>query len=152
MEPAPESADVLLAAPTQVTVTITNAVELPACDANGLSDPYCEVSVRQRVGGAAKGKTKIAKSIIHKTKVVKKSLNPVWSETFMLSDNLKSVETSHVAFKIWDEDRMSNDFIGECRLELADVVSQPGCARAAATCWYRHAGRVGGFPACEARK
>eukprot|EP01051_Picozoa_sp_SAG22_P015722 SAG22_NODE_2097_length_3017_cov_1.949280_2_plen_240_part_00 len=121
-EPEPAPPDMGAATPTQVTVTIVKAVELPAMDSNGLSDPYVEVSVRQRVGGAQKGKTS-AKSIIHKTEVRPGTLSPEWNETCMLSDNLSRVDNSHVAFKVFDQDKLTDDFIGECRLELADVAA-----------------------------
>jgi hypothetical protein len=97
-----------------------------AQDSSGLSDPYAEVSIRQRVGGAQLGRT-TTKSDIIKTEVVKANLNPIWNEVFKISANLGRVDTSNLTVKVWDEDAVTDDFIGEARLELAQVLAQPNC-------------------------
>ena len=52
----------------RLQVTIEAGVDLTAADRNGYSDPYCKVIVN----GA----------LPRKTKRIKKTLNPVWHETF----------------------------------------------------------------------
>lgn len=53
----------------EVTVLVERAKGLPRMDTFGLSDPFCAVSV--------------GKSERHKTKVVKRNLNPEWNEEFV---------------------------------------------------------------------
>lgn len=50
-----------------LVVTVVEARNLPAADLNGKSDPYVQLTL---------------KNVVHKTKVVKATLNPTWKETF----------------------------------------------------------------------
>jgi GTPase-activator protein for Ras-like GTPase/C2 domain len=77
-------------------------------DLNGLSDPQCKLTF-----GALKKKTRI----------VKKSLNPIWSEDFafkVTSEQLAADPNLYV--EIWDWDRLSSsDFMGSVTINLADL-------------------------------
>jgi len=76
-------------------VTIVEARNLPAADANGKSDPYVQLLRTHGLDHAAV-----------KTKVVKKNLNPVWNETFEFSTSYK---LHNLKFKVFDHDTFSAD-------------------------------------------
>ena len=84
------------------TVKIVEAEDLKACDANGSSDPYlvlCDEYQKR----------------LHKTRIIKGSLNPRWDETVDLtvSGALNLIAT------IWDWDLIGDhDFVGRTSLKL----------------------------------
>jgi hypothetical protein len=59
---------------TSLTVTVFEARNLASLDSNGKSDPSCVVSIMGRENDT------------HKTKVIPKTLSPVWNETFSFSN------------------------------------------------------------------
>jgi Ca2+-dependent lipid-binding protein len=59
-------------------ITIVQAKGLVAADVNGLSDPFCKIGVREQ--GSKSGPSSFTK----KTSVVKKTVSPMWNETFTL--------------------------------------------------------------------
>ena len=83
-----------------IQIRLIGGFDLEAADANGLSDPYCLV---EHVDPQVFRFDKI------KTKVVKKTLSPVWNENFDLG-NVK-LTTGKVLFKVtvMDWDRFSKD-------------------------------------------
>eukprot|EP01127_Copromyxa_protea_P000265 TRINITY_DN10226_c0_g1_i1.p1 TRINITY_DN10226_c0_g1~~TRINITY_DN10226_c0_g1_i1.p1 ORF type:complete len:445 (-),score=117.01 TRINITY_DN10226_c0_g1_i1:48-1382(-) len=89
-----------------LTVRVEKAVDLAAMDKNGKSDPYAVVTStfnKQRF----------------KTKVCKKSLNPVWNETF---DFYVSIPSGELHIKLWDKDRWSkDDFLGEVIIPVSSL-------------------------------
>ncbi|XP_020584291.1 C2 and GRAM domain-containing protein At1g03370-like [Phalaenopsis equestris] len=86
-------------------VQVIEARGLPAMDLNGLSDPYVRLQLgKQRA----------------KTKVVKKSLNPLWDEefSFRVGDLREELIVS-----VLDEDKyFSDDFLGQVKLPLSKVL------------------------------
>ncbi|KAG0274874.1 hypothetical protein BGZ95_009395 [Linnemannia exigua] len=81
----------------RMRICISKAANLAVKDMNGFSDPYVKVSI----GG-------------HKftTKVVPKSLNPVWNATFDFDLEALSVP-DHVNLVFWDKDFIGkDDFMG----------------------------------------
>ena len=60
-----------------LTVDIHFAHDLLACDANGLSDPFCVITTLPDVGGKGHQEAK--------TGVRKKTLNPTWYDSHRLS-------------------------------------------------------------------
>nr|CAB3263705.1 multiple C2 and transmembrane domain-containing protein 1-like [Phallusia mammillata] len=84
------------------TVQLVSGTDLPARDANGLSDPYVKLLM---------GKQK------RKSKVCYKTLNPVWKEEYTFQ--LVSKETSTLDVTVWDRDvYRRDDFLGRCDLDL----------------------------------
>lgn len=100
-----------------VTAKIKAAKDLLAMDPSGLSDPY----VKAYIVPDPKKRTK------RKTKVVKKTLDPVWNETLewqVPSENAKDLRV-HIA--VWDWDRMtSNDFIGCMSFGIEELFAEAG--------------------------
>ncbi|KAL5224800.1 hypothetical protein ABZP36_011439 [Zizania latifolia] len=101
----------------RLLVHVIEARNLPAMDANGLSDPYAKLQLgRQRA----------------KTKVTTKTLSPSWDEEFAfrvgdLKDELVVV--------VLDEDRFSDDFLGQVKVPLSAVLDAQN--RSLGTQWYQ---------------
>ncbi|KAI8145236.1 C2 domain-containing protein [Fennellomyces sp. T-0311] len=74
-------------------------------DKSGTSDPYARV----RVGGR----------VVFKTKTVKKSLQPEWNESFTtkISDGKSLLD-----IKVKDKNTLSDVDIGDCTLDVADLL------------------------------
>lgn len=101
----------------KLLVRVMEARNLPPSDSNGLSDPYVKLQL---------GKQK------HKTKVVKKSLNPCWGEEFTFK-----VEDLHeeLLISVLDEDKYFNDdFVGQLRLPVGQVFDAVN--KSLGTAWY----------------
>ena len=68
-------------------------------DQSGTSDPYCVVT---------------AGSQREHTAIVKKSLNPVWNETFVFRAEEVKKSGGKLLFNVWDSDDWTfDDFIGK---------------------------------------
>lgn len=55
---------------------VIGAKQIPALDSNGLSDPFVVIELLPRI--------RFPSQLVTKTKVVSKSLNPIFDETFEL--------------------------------------------------------------------
>ena len=101
--------------PGNLTVKIVKARDLLACDLNGLSDPYVKAYLLPDLTKATK----------HKTKTIKKSLNPEWNEVFEFKLTNEMVkENRRLHLTVWDWDRLTaNDFMGGMSLTLEQIMS-----------------------------
>ncbi|GMI72242.1 hypothetical protein like AT1G03370 [Hibiscus trionum] len=92
----------------RLVVDVIEARNIPAMDLNGLSDPYVKLQL---------GKQR------HRTKVVKKSLNPSWGEVFVFKvGDLKG----ELIISVLDEDKFFNDdFVGYLKLPISQVFEAP---------------------------
>lgn len=102
----------------KLLVQVIGARGLPSMDVNGLSDPYVRIQLgRQRA----------------KTRIVKKSLNPFWDETFSFRvGDLRD----ELIVSVLDEDKyFSDDFIGQVKLPLAKVMDADNLSLGAV--WYQ---------------
>jgi hypothetical protein len=123
---APEAADDSEWAdkkPNELRVDVIQAKNLPIADFNyltsgGTSDPF----VRLRLRGH---KDKV-------TKVIKKTLNPVWRERLILSPVLESHLAMEVVVEDHDKLSISNDFLGKIYLPLKDFVTKKPTLK-----WYK---------------
>jgi synaptotagmin-1 len=101
-----------------LSVTVIQAMELPAMDMGGVSDPYVKIFLVPEIKGMKK----------FETKVHRKTLNPFFNETFQFK-NLPYADTfdKTLNFTIFDFDRFSkHDKIGEIKLPLCQVdLAQP---------------------------
>ncbi|NWI78781.1 SYT1 protein, partial [Dryoscopus gambensis] len=94
----------------ELKVGVKQAVELKAMDSGGTSDPYVIVyltsDVRKR----------------YETKVYRKTLNPIFNESFTFQVPQAEVSESTLVMQIYDFNRFAkHDIIGEVRLPLASV-------------------------------
>ncbi|KAM9373044.1 synaptotagmin-9 [Phaethornis superciliosus] len=97
----------------QLIVKIHKAINLPAKDFSGTSDPYVKIYL------LPDRKTK------HQTKVHRKTLNPVFDEVFLFSVPYNDLNARKLHFSVYDFDRFSrHDLIGQVVvdnfLDLAD--------------------------------
>jgi len=94
-----------------VFVDIFSGKDLKSMDSNGLSDPYVIV--------------KLNNVQVYKTRVVPKSLNPVWNERFelLLPPGHTSYQDLEVKFSIWDKDTFSDDPMGSACVKIPPTYS-----------------------------
>lgn len=97
----------------QLIVKIHKAINLPAKDFSGTSDPYVKIYL------LPDRKTK------HQTKVHRKTLNPVFDEVFLFTVPYNDLNARKLHFSVYDFDRFSrHDLIGQVIvdnfLDLAD--------------------------------
>lgn len=82
----------------------------------GSSDPFCSVSYL------------LTKTLI-KTAVMKKNLNPIWSElnkTIEVSAKESDVLCSKLSFRVYDDDFLLKDLLGEIEYSVKTIVDKPG--------------------------
>ncbi|CAN8267052.1 unnamed protein product [Cochlearia groenlandica] len=101
----------------KLQVRVLEARNLPAMDLNGYSDPY----VRLQLGKQRS-----------RTKVVKKNLNPKWSDDFGFGvDDLND----ELVVSVLDEDKYFNDdFVGQVRVPVCQVFDAEN--QSLGTVWY----------------
>ena len=93
-----------------MTVGVIQAEDLPACDAGGTSDPYCKVYLLPD------------KKKKFETKVHRKTLNPVFNETFTFKVPYNEIVMRTLVFAVFDFDRFSkHDQIGEIKIPMNHV-------------------------------
>lgn len=93
-----------------LAVTVIQAEDLPGMDMSGTSDPYVKVYLLPD------------KKKKYETKVHRKTLNPVFNETFNFKVPYSETTTKTLVFAIFDFDRFSkHDQIGEVKLPLNTV-------------------------------
>lgn len=96
-------------------VTIVGAHSLPAMDKSGASDPFCVL----RMLPAA-----LCTLGDVKTKVIKKTVEPVWNESFDFVVN-GDISQCVLRMQVWDKDQWSkSDPIGEAAFDFASVVEE----------------------------
>ncbi|KAL1320445.1 hypothetical protein HN51_065150 [Arachis hypogaea] len=101
----------------KLVVRVIEAKNLPPTDPNGLSDPYVRLQL---------GKQR------HKTKVIKKCLNPRWDEEFSFRvDDLNE----ELVISVMDEDKFFNDdFVGQLKVPMSLVFEEE--IKSLGTAWY----------------
>ncbi|CAB3400482.1 unnamed protein product [Caenorhabditis bovis] len=97
-----------------LVLDVIGAKQIIALDSNGLSDPFVVIELIP--------KFRYPNVPVVKTKVVSKSLNPIFDETFEFQIPPNPPPTAMLHFTVMDHDYLrSNDFAGEAFLELVDV-------------------------------
>ncbi|WAR25135.1 SYT7-like protein [Mya arenaria] len=100
--------------PNTLLVTIHAASNLAPRDRGGAADPFVKIAIP--------GHDKI-----HQTRVLKGTLNPVWSETFEFPVHEEEFEDKYIVFHVIDKDRSSsNDSLGQCIVELKHFNPETG--------------------------
>lgn len=85
-------------------IEVSKANGLLAADLNGFSDPYVIVHC---------GKQK------RKTRIIKKTLEPEWKQTFEIRGLLDDFLASGASFAVYDWDELGmDDVLGECKVKL----------------------------------
>ena len=97
-------------------VTLHRASGLRPADLNGLSDPYVKLQVRPSHGGT------------RKTKVVSRSLDPVWEETFAYGGcSLAEARRQTLLLEVWDRDLIGrDDALGTAEVPCATLLRDDG--------------------------
>ncbi|XP_059924687.1 synaptotagmin-2 isoform X2 [Gadus macrocephalus] len=100
---------------TKLTVGILQAADLISMDSGGTSDPYVKVSLLPD------------KKKKYDTKVHKKTLNPVFNETFVFKVPYEELGGKTVCMSVFDYDRFSkHDIIGEVKIPMNTIdLGQP---------------------------
>jgi len=93
-----------------IKVKILEATDIVGADKSGTSDPYVIASILNMDGPKKK------------TKVIKKTLRPVWDEEFTF-DGRDALET--VEFAIWDYNMLRDVAIGEAKCDLSTLSLSP---------------------------
>ena len=115
---------------TSVAVRVIAARGLKAVDRGGTSDPYATVALRsraQRPAGDSKARrlswfASDGKATQQQTKVVKKTLAPVWDEAFSLC----AVADDELIVQVYDRNTFGRDvFLGEVVVDLANLDTGP---------------------------
>jgi hypothetical protein len=88
LTPAPAASRMPKLSRCFLDVTVHGAVNLRAADVGGSSDPFCEVSVRDKV---------------YKTDICKKTLKPEWNSAFKFKVN--NVAEEQLSLRVFDWDR-----------------------------------------------
>ena len=70
-------------------VTLERAAGLKAADRNGFSDPYCKLTLC---------------GVQHKSKTVKRSLNPRWDQEFRFEGELRNMCDEPIQLRVFDFD------------------------------------------------
>uniref|UniRef100_A0A914ELV1 BAI1-associated protein 3 n=1 Tax=Acrobeloides nanus TaxID=290746 RepID=A0A914ELV1_9BILA len=97
-----------------LVVDVIGAKQIIPLDTNGLSDPFVVIELVPRL--------RYANIPVTRTKVVPKTLNPIFDETFEFNIPPKLPPSAMVHFVVMDHDFLrSNDFAGEALLDLSDV-------------------------------
>ncbi|KRX65188.1 Synaptotagmin-1 [Trichinella sp. T9] len=105
----------------QLSVTVVDGQELPAMDLSGTSDPYVKLYLMPE------------KKKKFQTQVHRKTLNPVFNETFVFKVPYNELPSKTLLFSIYDFDRFGkNDQIGQLQVplnsvDLGEVVRQTRC-------------------------
>ncbi|KAF5100263.1 hypothetical protein D0Z03_000846 [Geotrichum reessii] len=86
---------------------IVKAENVPAADRSGFSDPYINVIFNGQK--------------IFKTKIVKKTLNPVWNESFSTEVLSRTNDKLTLECYDWDMGPGSDDYLGEVDIDLAQL-------------------------------
>ena len=97
-------------------VTLHRASGLRPADLNGLSDPYVKLQVRPSHGGT------------RKTKVVSRSLDPVFEETFAYGGcSLAEARRQTLLLEVWDRDLIGrDDALGTAEVPCATLLRDDG--------------------------
>ncbi|KAI0208745.1 Synaptotagmin-1 [Lamellibrachia satsuma] len=94
----------------ELTVGVIQAADLPGMDMSGTSDPYVKVYLLPD------------KKKKHETKVHRKTLNPVFNESFVFKVQFADIGAKTLVFAIYDFDRFSkHDQIGLVKVPLNSV-------------------------------
>ncbi|KAK9727873.1 Tricalbin-2 [Basidiobolus ranarum] len=91
--------------PGTITIFVLEGSNLPAADSNGMSDPYIKI--------------RWGRKVVHKTKIIKKTLAPIWNESFTIPTNGSRVR---LHFSVKDHNLLQDTTLGEYELDVWDRI------------------------------
>jgi len=91
-----------------ITLTVLEARDLAAMDANGKSDPFVKISAN------------FCKQVFQ-THTQKKTLTPVWNESFPLYVGTLD-PSQEITLRLFDRDLIGEDFLGETTVRVQDLL------------------------------
>ncbi|KAL9648141.1 hypothetical protein ABK040_007506 [Willaertia magna] len=97
-------------------IKIIKGTNLISCDVNGKSDPYCIVGI----GNDLNDRSKTYPGQVMKTKVVEKTLDPIWNETVTCSVADLENDILHIECVDWDL-MTSDDKMGHYSIYLKEL-------------------------------
>ena len=121
--------------PGRLHVQLVRAENLPAADANGLSDPYC---VLQLVRGGGEDATSVHKlEDRKKAKVRYATLDPVWEQAFAFHE-VKKRPSAFLLVEVWDNDTLAKDDpLGQFQVPVARIEQSRPQDRKARPFWVK---------------
>jgi hypothetical protein len=114
-----------------VTVRVIEAIDVPALDWWGTSDPYVSVCMVRGVGGISAGRLELLPTIggLKSSSPKFATLNPSWNESIQLdpADLLSIISDSVLHISMWDKDVVkSDDPVGYATISLIDSLQASG--------------------------
>lgn len=114
-----------------VTVRVIEAIDVPALDWTGSSDPYISACIVRGVGGLSAGRLELLPTIgaIKSSAPKFATLNPKWNESIQLdsADLLSVISDSVLHLSMWDKDILkSDDPVGFTTMSLVDSLQVSG--------------------------
>eukprot|EP00118_Oscarella_pearsei_P016781 m.162435 g.162435 ORF g.162435 m.162435 type:complete len:1179 (+) comp38842_c1_seq6:139-3675(+) len=114
-------------------VSVVEGRDLPAKDANGLSDPYCSLGLVKFDPATLDGKSKTNHlhnmvpegTKLFSTEVIEKNLNPTWNQDFDLE--IDDLTTDCLQVDIWDSD--TEKTVGDALKNISHVQGFAGLGR-----------------------
>lgn len=98
-----------------VYCVIHRARDLPAMDAQGLSDPFCKVNI-------ITSENNLRHTRWYKSRISHKTNNPEFNETFsFIGMSAEEIGGSSLYVVILDDDKYGNDFLGAAKIPLGSV-------------------------------
>ncbi|KAK9448882.1 C2 domain-containing protein [Limtongia smithiae] len=88
-------------------ITMVDGTSLPAADRRGKSDPYCVLELNGEK--------------VFKTKVIKKTLNPTWNESFQMPVSSRISAKLELKVYDWDMGPADDDFLGGSLIDIAKL-------------------------------
>jgi hypothetical protein len=114
-----------------VTVRVIEAIDVPALDWTGSSDPYISACIVRGVGGLSAGRLELLPTIgaIKSCTPKFSTLNPKWNESILLdpADLLSVISDSVLHISMWDKDILkADDPVGYTSMSLVDALQVSG--------------------------
>lgn len=109
----------------ELSVGVLEARDLPALDLNGFSDPYVKVALLAGSNGSSSqplSSRESKQATCYKTKIHKRTLNPVFNETFKFNIPYAELTASTLLLSMLDYDRLSkHDQMGQVSVPMESV-------------------------------